>query len=226
MYHWQVKVPTTGNLDRVQAWAALRTAVDSVRNVVLRVDGGAYPSSTGAALTAEEGRNLVVALRRLARVADALDPNVLDRMAEVVSGNGKAADAELANLPEDVYEVVDDYCGDVAGFLRSHSDAENLVLAFATLQAAAGLDGESMGGAIRKVMGQPDRHGSRYCRVWTCPVCEGFTKQYQRENKKPCRRCCGWGYVFGDEPVEENAALEAAQAEEQEAAESNGSVDS
>lgn len=226
-YPWNVVKPKPGeSFNRTQIWALVTEACGKIRHALWSVEGVSLhgPRAVNAALSEDEERELRAASHRLSTAAGKLDPNVLDRIARE-EGNDTAEKAEAANLPVEVYEIVESYYGDVYTFIRQNDEARGLVLGFATLQRTAGVSDEDMGDIIQATLGRPDRHGDRYCRLWTCPVCEGHDKSYRREHGHPCRRCCGWGYAFGDEPVEELAALDAAQAKEQEALSSDGCVD-
>lgn len=226
-YSWQVTQPKPGEShNRTQLWALLVEARDKIRQGLWSVEGAPLrgPRAENAALSENEEREVRGVAHRLSNASSKLDPNVLDRLARE-EGNDTAEKAEAANLPVEVYEIVESYYGDVYTFVSQNDEARGLVLGFAILQRTAGISDEDMGDVIKATLGRSDRHGDRYCRVWTCPVCEGHDKSYRREHGHPCRRCCGWGYVFGDEPVEEIDALNAAQAEEQEALSPDRSVD-
>lgn len=236
LYHWQVELPRDGSFSRTHLWAALKQTLSKIHTFLSSTEGFfSDPRSPTAALTEDEERSIRAATAKLGEAADLLDPNVLDRMAKIVDNDASSKAAE-ANLPEEVFKVVDAYYGDVYTFTSQHEEGDNLTLTFALLQRVVGIDNDDMGDVIKKVLGRPDSHGDRYCRLWTCPECEGHPRLYAVNAGHPCRRCCAWGYVFGAEPVEEyvqaeraalarEAALDAAEAEEEESVNSDRSVD-
>lgn len=210
------------DLNRTQLWAMLKQASTDLHWIMMRAR--LFDIETCGPLFEEEQRRLFSVKIRLDNFADTLNPNVLDSLAKLPEA--KSADevrAEQNNLPLEVSNLLHAFHGDIDTFVREHDECENLVLAFALLAHVVGLDGEDMARLIPSILGRPDRAKSR---AWTCPVCEGRMRLYKQEHGKPCSRCCGWGYVFAEPTPEEYAALEAAEAEKEEAANSDGAVDS
>jgi hypothetical protein len=198
-FHWDVEVPDEGDLTREQGWAALSKIEMELSSVLTRLGASPWSSKDEESpLTKEEVGDLRALHHRLKKTAEALSLDVLDRLAVLAEKeeDPKRRDWSIdapRKFPREIRALLDDYHGDIHRYFdRDDSDAR--LLAFAILEHRCDVETVEVSETIRKLWEPDDKHGD----VWSCPQCDDYEPGYVSHEE--CKRCYGWGYIFGDRP--------------------------
>lgn len=190
-WHWEVEVPAEGPLTREQAWSALSSLFTKIDLIGYRItsDEAKELPALEAVLEDEIGA-LRAVQRHCSKLLKDLEQGVLDKLASIKSDEPEDEDERF---PKDLKDVFDNYYGDVARWERRAPNNSKVVLALAMLDDS-GVDVDG----IREFITKELDPRSNYSDVWDCPQCDDHNTGMIGEAK--CRRCYGWGYVFGDKP--------------------------
>jgi len=193
--YWDVKIPEEGDLTREQGWAALSRIGTSLDSVACRLNASSWSDADKSVLPADECDDFRAAMNRLKAVTTALGLDVLDKLAAIKPGEEDDDPYSLKTpkkFPEGLRRLIDDYYGDVYRWNRKGPHNSTL-LALALLEQED-MDANDIGSIIEKTMRPDSKHGH----VWTCPQCDDGSPGMVGTDR--CRRCYGWGYIFGDRP--------------------------
>ena len=186
-YHWDVEVPKDGPLTREQAWAALSGLKTKIDLIGYRTTDDKVPQSE--AILSEEIELLRGLQQQYSKLIKELSLDVLDKLATIKPDEEPD---EHSKHPRNIREILGNYYGEVSVWERKPGNSKT-ALALAMLEEE-GLDTDDIYNIIRKTM-NPD---SKYTDVWSCPQCDECNAGHVGDDE--CRRCIGWGYVFGDKP--------------------------
>jgi hypothetical protein len=189
-----IEIPEAGDLTREQGWAALsslNTKLDMLLWRLVSLGDGAE-----CALPSDEAEEVRALAHRFKQTVKILGRDVLDKLADLSETEPVKRESYpsfLDKFPKSIRDVIGGYYGDVYRWGRKEGN-DQAVLALAMLEESEVLDAIEIGTLIEKKM-RPD---SKYGKVWTCPRCDDCN--LGKIGSEDCRRCYGWGYVFGEKP--------------------------
>jgi len=189
-YTESYEVPETGDLTREQSWAALAKLSTKLDMLLWRINS--VRRDKESILAPDEDSEVQALAHRFKKAVKLIGRDVLDKLADLSDGKPERP-SFLDKFPKGIRAVIGDYYGDVYRWGREEGN-DQVVLALAMLEESEVLDANGIGTLIEKKM-RPD---SKYGNVWTCPRCDSHNPG--QIEKEQCRRCYGWGYVFGDKP--------------------------
>lgn len=191
-YYWEVKVPETGDLTREQAWGLLGQIHSKLDHAMRRIRG-LVDEEDKSPLSKDERDSLFSVVRRLRVLADGVKKGVLDRLADLDEddNDGLSFSQKNSRFPKAIRHLIGWFYGDIYQYESKGGDT--LTLAFALLEEN-GLGPSDITKIIEDNF-EPDRRGSD---CYRCPQCDDYN--LGKVGKDLCKRCLGWGYVFGDEP--------------------------
>jgi len=197
--YWEIKVPEEGDLTREQGWAELSRCATKLTTVLGRLNA-LYPSEENPSpLSSSERDDLASVRQRLLRANKHLSMDVLDRLAAIAADDKRKEKTPyytaIDRFPKAIRDMVADYYCDVYRF--KNKGGNPAVLAFAILEEYCDFEPSDIGEIVKKYM-SPDQS---YHEVWTCPQCDDYG--LGEVAGKPCKRCLGWGYVFGKKPADD-----------------------